>query len=140
MLEKHNVRIKTFFALIGQYNEICQYYYNARTLKARAYGNESLSLWDKLPENEEFYKYDDDGNRELTAAAVNYLRAKDTNRLRHAQICETGSFIPLSRQEVQSRNLHVGININASVSDDFDLDSSSPDDLLDVIKKSKKVG
>lgn len=136
-LENNKVRIKSFFELLGQYEEIRQHYQLARTRKARIYGEESLKVWEAIPTDKRFYQHDREGHLFLTPAAVNYMRFKAESMLKQAQIHETGSYVPISKQENVNKNLIFGVTLHGKIPDDFDLSQNSPVELIDVLKQKK---
>jgi hypothetical protein len=134
ILDRRRIKCETFWSLARVYDEISGYYLHAQRMKARKYGESAQQLWDKLPDDPVFYQADREGNKCLTAAAVRYLEAKSQQYHRLAQIHETGSFIPLSKQETVNRNLSIGVQINGKLPDGFDLNNASPDQLIDLLR------
>jgi len=137
LLQKHGIRLGTFYrTLLTQYDEIRQMYLSAQKLKAARYGDAAKKLWDAIPDNPVFYVHDRDGHKSLSNAAVQYLRVKSDAMLRFAQIHETGSFVPASKQESVTRNFNVGVNLTGKLPADIDI--STPDAILGALKSRGK--
>lgn len=132
LFTKYHVDINRFFKYLRVYPEINEAYAIARRLKADAYGQAASKIWDKISDNPIFYQADREGNPVLTPAAVRYMEVKSLQYHRFAQIHETGSYVPVSKQENVNRNL--SINLSAKIKGDFDLDTASPADLINVIR------
>lgn len=137
VLIRNKVKPHSFFKIAGQYEEIRQRYDLAQRRKSRKYGEKCLNLWEKLPDQNEFYTYDREGNKCLSTAGVRYLEVKSQMMLRFAQVHETGSFVPVSKQENINKNLTFGVTVHGKIPDGFDLSQNSPVDLIDVLKQKK---
>lgn len=134
ILKDRGIKAHTFFKLVGVYPEIGQYYLSAQKSKAHQYGSACMELWEQLPEDPAFYQVDRDGNKSLSTAGVRYLEVKSTMMLKQAQIHESGSYIPVSKQETLNKNLSIGVNLSGKIPDDFDLSTAQPEDLINLIR------
>lgn len=139
VLSRNGVSKDSFYRLSGQYPEIKEFYLAARRHKAEVFGGEMIDLWKDLPAEEELYVYDRDGNKSLSTAASSYLKCKSDNMYRISQILESGSYIPISKQETTNRNLNFGVQLNGKLPDNFDLANSTPELLIDAIRGKKPV-
>jgi hypothetical protein len=138
LLKNKSIDKDTFFKLIGLYSEIAEAYSVARSRKADIFGEKVVDIWDGMPEDEELYVFDKDGNKSLSTAAASYLKAKSDNMMRIAQFHETKSFVPASKQEINQRT--IGVTITGRLPEGFDLTNAQPGDLIDAIKgRAKRV-
>jgi hypothetical protein len=138
ILKKYSIRRDTFYMIVRVYPEVREFYEYARGIKAHKYGETAAKIWENLPENPEFYVYDKEGNKSLSSAGAAYLRYKSEAMAKQAQIHETGSYVPASKQETLNRNLSIGVQINGKLPDDFDLNGASPDQLIDLLRGKGK--
>jgi hypothetical protein len=129
---KYHVDVNRFFKFLRVYPEINEAYDIARRRKADAYGQAASKIWDTISDNPIFYQADREGNPVLTPAAVRYMEVKSLQYHRFAQIHETGSYVPVSKQENVNKNL--SINLSAKIKGNFDLNTASPSDLINVIR------
>lgn len=139
-LKKHGVDRDSFYGLLRVYPEIADLYIRVRHCKADKYGEELSKMWDDLPVNEEFYVYDKEGNKSLSSAAAHYLKVKSDNMYRLAQICETSSYIPVSKQQQEVKSMTLGVQLQGKLPDDFDVSKASPEDLISALKGRKIDG
>jgi hypothetical protein len=133
LLDKYGIEYNSFLRVMRVHPEIREAYDSARRLKADAYGQAASKIWQEgISDNPIFYQTDRAGNMTLTAAAVRYMEVKALQYHRFAQIHETGSYVPVSKQESVNRNL--SISLSAKIKGDFDLNTASPSDLINVIR------
>lgn len=134
VLKNAKIERDTFFKLVGLYPEISAAYSAARLKKAQKFGEVIERTFSDLPEEEELYVYDREGNKSLSTAGANYLKIKADNMHRIAMYHETGSFVPVSKQENTNRTLSLQVNINGKLPPDFDLSNCDPTALVSVLK------
>lgn len=139
VLTNRKITVDTFYTIIRTYPEVNEFYTYARRKKADRYSEELQKVWEGLPEEEELYVYDKEGNKSLSSAAAQYLRYKSDNLNRLSQIAETGSYIPISKQETTNRHLSLGVQIQGKLPADFDLGSANPETLLAALKGQPKT-
>lgn len=133
-LDNHKIETNTFWKLARDYPEISASYLAARRHKAHQYGAAALHIWEQIPDNPMFYQADRFGNMSLTSAAVRYMEVKSAQYHRFAQIHETNSYVPVSKQETVNKNLTFGVTFKGKLPQGFDLSTASPAELVDLIK------
>lgn len=141
VLKRNNIRIGTFYqSILAQYEEIRQRYLHARQNKAQLYGAKAQDIFEELPDRSEFYTYDKTGNKCLSTAGVRFLELRHQSMLKQAQIHETGSFVPASKQETINRSINFGVNLQGNLPEGFDLSNAGPEDMLSVLRTKVTPG
>lgn len=138
ILYNRKIERDTFYHLLRVYGEIADTYAIARKVKADKFGEAIVDLWEDLPDREELYVRDKFGKKSLSAAGTQWVRFKAESMHRMAQVHETGSFIPVSKQETFNRNLTLGVQLHGKLPDDFELNSAGPDAIINALRGGKK--
>jgi hypothetical protein len=106
---KHHVAYRTFWELIERFPQVNARYVQARQRKAWQYSAYAQKGVDDIPP--EAYEVDKNGCSKLSVAYVRLMEIRERNRIRMAEIHESGTHI--QRTQTENRNINVNVEVAA---------------------------